>query len=179
MFNQYQYNQTILLGDNKGYDRTIPPVYNKSIITAVARVEQGLSVPKVVMGGRGGDNASEFGLFKKSDTYSFNMWRSKRYQIGEPFNVLSIKLPLTNDLVTDMIIIPVLNFDDGEKLIAGNSIELMNYPDAPSHIELTPYTFDSNVHGDRNFALELHFRGVGLIGVTFPIDIKIETETLG
>jgi len=179
MYNQSPYNNDKYIGDNKQYTRNVPPIYNTSLITAVNHVEQGLSMANVIMGGKGGYNADEYGLFKKSDSYSFNMWISKRYTIGEPFNFLSAEIPLTNDLVTDMIIIPVLNFDDGERLVAGTEIELRNYPDAPSHIDLTPYTFKSDVHGDRNFALEFHFRGIGLIGISIPIVINIETEELG
>jgi len=179
MFNQFPFNHNVFQGDNKGYARNIPPVYNTSVITAINHIQQGLSEANVIMGGKGGSNGTEFGLFKKSNSYAFNMFTTGMFNIGEPFNILSIKLPLNNDLITDMIIIPVLNFDDGERKIAGTEIELMNYTDAPSHIDLTPYTFDSNVHGERNFVLELHFRGVGLIGISLPIEINIETEELG
>lgn len=176
MFNQYPYNHAVFQGANKNYDAATPPSYNPSLITAVAHIEQGLSVPKVIMGGIGN---KQRGLYKKSNSYSFNMWRSKRYVIGKPFNILSIKLPLTDNLVTDMIIVPVLNFDDGDKVVAGKSIELMNYTDAPAYIELSAFNFDANVHGNRNFALELHFRGTSLIGVSLPIKIELETETYG
>jgi hypothetical protein len=179
MFNQHPYNQRWYEGTNEGRDLSTPPTYSTSLITALAHIESGLSIPKVVMGGKGGTNANEYGLFKKSNNYSYNLWRSKRYNVGRPFNFVGARIPLTDNLTTDTRIVPVLNFDDGDQLVRGNVIDLYHYPDGPAYIELSAFNFGSNSHGEKNLALEFHFIGYDLIGVSLPIEIDIEIESQG
>lgn len=179
MYNHHPYNQREYFGGNRAFVTSTPPVYSPSLVTAVARVEQGFSIPKFVFGGVGGANQSTYGLFKKATTYGFSMWQSKRYVVGMPFNINDISIPLKQTPTTDTLIIPVLNFDDGENVVAGHAIDLASYQDGEKVITLSPYTFEGNVHGDRNFCLELHFRGTALATVTLPISIEIETEEQG
>mgnify|MGYP001611237249 CR=1 FL=1 len=88
-------------------------------------------------------------------------------------------MKLSNELVTDSLIVPVLNFDDGDRIVEGHEIDLASYTEAPFHITLTPYTFNADVHGNKNFCFELHFRGSALVGVSMPIIIELETESQG
>lgn len=178
MYNHHQYNNRWYEGNNFGFNVSIPPTYSPSVITAIANVEQGMAVPKFIIGGAGGADQNTRALMKKATTYVFSMWQSKRYSIGTPFNIVEINLPLSQEPLTDTLIFPVLNFDDGERIVAGNPIRLFNYPDGGSHITLGPGNFDGNVHGERNFVLELHFRG-SLTDVLLPIKIQIETEEQG
>lgn len=179
MFNQHLYNSSIYQGNNLGYDRRIPPVYSESIITAVSHVQQGLSIAQFLMGGKGGVNSQTYSLFSKGNDYAFSMWQSKRFVVGDPFNILSIGFSLTEALSDDMLIIPVLSFDDDERRIAGNIMSVDTYPGWGRSFTLTPYSFGSDVHGESNFCLEIHFRGTDLVSVALPILIDIETESQG
>lgn len=178
MYNQYPYNGRWYEGNNFGVSLSTPPVYSPSVITAVANVQQGMAVPKFVMGGMTSAVGEAFALMKKSTSYVFSMWQSKRYSIGSPFNVVEINLPLSHAPETDTLIIPILNFDDGETVVAGTPIRLLDYPEGGSHITLGAANFDYDVHGERNFMLEFHFRGT-LTDVMLPINIQIETEEQG
>lgn len=178
MYNQHPYNNTVYAGNNFGVSLSTPPVYSPSVITAVVNVEQGLAVPKFVVGGVGG-SAVTAALFKKGTSYSFNLWRSKRYSIGTPFTIRSINLTFTQEIASDMLIVPVLSIDNGSRLVPGTPIDYAHYLDSPHSVTLTPYNFDSNVYGEKDFCLELHFRGATLVGVVLPITIDIETEDHG
>lgn len=178
MYNHRQYNNRQYEGSNFGFDFDTPPVYSPSVITAVANVEQGVAVPKFIIGGAGGADQNTRALMKKSTSYVFSMWQSKAYLIGVPFNIVSIELPLHHEVETDDLLIPVLNFDDGDTVVAGNAIRLFEYQDAPQHIILGAGNFNYNVHGNRSFHLELHFRGT-LNAVMLPIKIEVETEEQG
>lgn len=175
MFNHWQYNQKVYEGNNFGFATNTPPSYDTSVITAVANIEQGAAVPKFVIGGK---SSTASALLKKSTSYAFSMWQSKVYNIGEPFNVVDIGIPLSAPLETDTLIFVVLRFDDGEKVVASNPIRLMNYTDAPSRITLGAGNFDYNVHGERNLTVELHFRGT-LTSAMLPIECNLETEDRG
>jgi hypothetical protein len=179
MFNHFPYNHTPFVGNNVGEALGTPPVFPTSLITAVAQIESGMAQPKFVIGGTGGTYGDTAKLFKIGTTHSYSMWRSKRYTIGAPFNVASIAFSLTGAIAADMLIIPVLNFDDGATLAEGLPIDLAHYPDGDSAVTLTPATFNYVTHGEKNVALELHFRGEALIGVQLPIVIDIETESQG
>lgn len=176
MFNHYPFNGGLFSGNTFGFRLTDPPTQDTSLITTVARVEQGLSIPKVIMGGLGGNNGSEFALFKKSTSYDFQMWKSKPFLINAPFNIQTIQLTLSEDLSTDMVIVPVLSFDNDTTRVAGTVISEINYDLGTDRITLTPYNFANRVHGENNFILELHFRGTVLLGVIPPITIQLETE---
>lgn len=160
------------------------PTYETSIITAVKRVKQNLPFVSYVIGGR---NETDFALFKKSNEYSFNLWRSRVFQVGKKFKVMKISIPILPDIAADMEIIPVLYFDNEDKHSEGLAINLANYPvtesgDGQRLIYLTPKDFtDSdngntdNVTGSNNFFLELQFTGEALAVVGLPINIEVDT----
>lgn len=148
------------------------PSRASSVITAVSRVQQNLSSPVFVMGGR---NASTYKLFKKSTTYAFNMWRSPVYRIGSKFDVMKIKFAVTPAMTTNMSIIPVLYFDNEASNSIGATINSTNYTNSERYIVLTAKNFSNATRGQDNFFLELQFTGSALAVVKLPITIEIET----
>lgn len=157
------------------------PTYASSVITAVAKVEQVLPFPAYIMGGQ---NASTYKLFKKSDTYVFNNWRSPVYQIGKHFDVMEITFSIMPDMATNMSIIPVLYFDNEDTNSIGTTINPTNYPvdlagNAQRLIKLTSKNFGTatnSTHGKNNFFLELQFQGSALAVVGLPINIELEVK---
>lgn len=172
MFNRYQYNEAVYFGINS-------PTTSTSVITAIAKVQEGLPFPKFLAGGMGGQGGNNYKLFSKASAYSLNIWRSALYSINGPFNVTEIVLPLSTNLNTNHIITPILYFDNGGSTITGTQIDTANYPDSPKSITLTAANFSYNVHGENNFLLQLNFTGTALIDVTLPITITLETEETG
>lgn len=180
MFNQYPFNHYPWQGlAEPATDYTVLPTYSPSVITAVAHVEQGLSVPKFVVGGKGGAAQNYFALFKKSGTYGFNMFRTQRVVIGREFNVVEIILNLTEPIGANMKIVPVLRFDNETHSVQGNVIDSTNYDESQDSITLNPANFNYNVHGTKDFFLELQFWGTDLLGVQLPINMIVETEDVG
>jgi len=146
------------------------PVYNPSIMTAVARVYQNLPFPQFVIAGQGTGNIYQ--LFKKNDTQLFTVWRSPVYQIGVDFNILQITFNLTRNLDTGMSIIPKLYFDNQRISSVGTVITGNSYSN--KFIKLISANFDNSVSGKHNFFLELQFQGSNLEGVALPVNIEIE-----
>lgn len=152
------------------------PIYNSSVVTAVAKVAQNLPFPEFVMGGQGGSGGTTYGLFKKSSTYSFSLWRSESFVIGQDFDVLEIRFVVKPALTTNMTIIPVLYFDNASASATGTTINSTNYPNSDKLINLTSQNFSNATHGTNNFFLELQFTGSALAVVKLPIEIDIEVE---
>lgn len=150
------------------------PSYNTSLITSVARVQQNIPVPQYVLGGQGGAGGTTYGLFKKTTSYVFSVWRSSVYKIGKEFDVMEIKIPLMPDLVANMTITPVLYFDNEDSNSVGTVINSTNYPNSDRLITLTPKNFSGAVRGKNNFFLELQFSGSALSVVQLPISIDVE-----
>lgn len=150
------------------------PTYNESIITAIAKVQQNLPFPRFIMGGRG--NGPSYKLFKKSSSYVFNLWRSPVYQIGTSFDIKSIKLPINPDMAANMIITPVLYFDNEDSVSEGTIINSTHYSKSERLIILSPKDFGNSVYGRNNFFLELRFSGPALAVVGLPITIDLDVE---
>lgn len=148
------------------------PSYPVSIITAIARVQQGLAFPKFIMGGK--DENDNFMLFKKGTSYTFSLARSDVYKIGEPFKVKTIRIPLSQPLATNEVIVPVLWFDSESNASVGTLINTTNYATGKQVIILTEDNFRNKVAGNHSFFLELRFTGSALIGATFPISVEVE-----
>lgn len=170
---------SLLTGVSNPVNYAVLPNYSPSVITAVSHIQQGLSVPQFVIGGRGGSGQNTHWLLKKSTIYGFNLWQSEKFLIGMPFSIKRIDLQLTSPIASGITLIPVLRFDDGSTATVGTSITSTNYSNSENKIVLRPDNFNFAVRGNRNFFLELQFWGSGLIGVAMPIDIIIETENVG
>lgn len=104
-----------------------PSAYGSSAVTAVARVQQNMTLPQFVIGGR---NTSAYRMEKITTSYSFAVWRSPKYRIGVPFDVMRITFPVYPKLAANMTIFPVLYFDNATLTSYGTTINSTNFPNA-------------------------------------------------
>lgn len=154
------------------------PTYNPSLITIVNKVQQGIPFPQFVIGGQGGAGENEFYLFKKSDAYGYNLWRSKVYQIGKDFDILDISFNLIPDMDATTEIIPIIYFDDESTVSVGTTINNTNYANTNKLITLTAKNFNNIVHGKSNFFIEFRFTGATLAVIGMPLTINLEIENV-
>ncbi len=154
------------------------PTYTTSVITSVAHAQQSLATSQFLMGGKGGVSGTDYAMFSKSSTYSFNIWRSQLFTVGVPFNIVAFKFSLSQSVGTNMQITPVIGFDDGTTIIEGTVVNTTNYPEGDDVIILTTDNFGFQTHGLNNFYVEFQFSGSALLSVLLPIDIELETEAI-
>lgn len=148
------------------------PEYNPSLISAVKRVYQNMPFPEYVIGGKGGLEGNDYGLFKRSTSQALTVWRSKVYNIGKDFKVMKITFNLGRDLEEATSIVPKLYFDNQRSSSVGKTINAVNYSER--FIILTAEDFDNKVHGRHNFFLEFQFRGATLSPIALPINIELD-----
>ncbi len=177
----------VLLSDSGGFTGSIDnislrevisadlPTYNTSLISAVARVKQGLNAPEFIMGGR---ESGSYKLFKKSNSYAFNVFRSRVCKPSSPFVVKEILIPLTGAVDTNQQIVPVLYFDSGSATSVGTPINPTNYANGETFIKLTADSFPDGCMGQEDVFLELQFTGSALAPVSLPITIFVDTLAL-
>lgn len=169
-------NNSINTSGNTGWTFSgVAPSYNTSIITAVARVQQGFAVPRFLMAGKGGAAGTTYAIYKQGTTYGLNIWRSKPKVMSEPFIFKWLRLRLSTPVTTGVLILPSLRFDDGTNVIYGTEIKPLNYPNGDIIINMTSDNFSGDNHGDKNVVLELDFQGSTLCAVELPITMILET----
>lgn len=151
------------------------PVYSPSIVSAVVRVQQNIPFPQFVIGGQGGADEDEYGLFKKSTaSYGFHIWRTPVYNIGRNFSIEHVSFYMPVDIDTDTTITPVLYFDNERDSAVGTSINDTNYSTGDRFIKLGPKNFSGDVSGKVNFFLEFQFSGTDFTAISPPIFIDVE-----
>lgn len=161
-----------------GNDATPLPEYATSLMSAVARVEQGLPFPTFVTGGQDADG--NYGLFKKSATYNLSIFQSGVFHIGHEFTVQEITIPFTRNISTvDAGVVAVIHFDSEQGTSESDSIDSSMFSDNQNTVTLVPSNFGGNVKGTNNFYLELRLYGPELLTVSLPITIKVHSEATG
>jgi len=169
-------NNSINTSGNTGWTFTgTAPSYNTSIVTAIARIQQGFAVPKFVMGGKGGAGATTYGLFKQSTTYGLTTWRSRPFVLPQPFQFNWLRLRLSTPVTTGVLISLSLRFDNGANIVYGNNISPINYSHGETMIYMTSDNFSGKTVGNKNVVLELDFQGSVLCAVELPITMMLET----
>jgi len=170
------YRFKVFVGDTSTNNGTLP-VYDTSSLSSIARIEQGLSAPRFVVGGRGGSGGTSYALYKKGSTYTFNLFRSQVFHVGTFFRVTEISIPLSGSIDTDMEITPVVYFDNGLVSSTGTVINSTNYPDGDMLIVMNGDNFNNGLRGTNNFYIEFQFTGGTLISVAMPVTITVETDS--
>lgn len=144
------------------------PIYTTSLGSALCRVSQDAAFPKFVFGGQDEDN--NFALFKKTETYGFHVWRSAVYQVGNPFDLFSIKFGVFPAISGNMEMLVRVYFDNEASSAVSNVIDATNYPDKSS-VSLYKPNFTGSLRGQNNFFVELQITGSDLLTVGLPIEI--------
>lgn len=139
------------------------------LVTAVKNVQQSsFSFPKFVIGWR---DASNFGLDQQTTTYGTSIFRSEMFNVGRPFEIKEIRLPLSAAVAANMTLVPTVFFDDISSSKAYQTINSTNFANSERQIKFT-----DPAHGDHNFFLELRFSGTALLSVVFPITIELDID---
>jgi len=147
------------------------PSYGESVITAVGKVIQNVTLPQFVFGGI---NASAQRIQKITTTYSNHNWRSSVYRFDRPFDITKISFAVYPAIAANMTIIPVLYFDDENNSSIGTTINSTNYSNSEQEISLYPGNFAHKVRGEHDFFLEFQFTGTALATIGLPVRIEIE-----
>jgi len=129
--------------------------------------------PNLVIGSTDGTKVQ---LDKRSTTYQTSTFRSRTFEIGSPFTVKRIRVPLVQAVAANMTITPKLYFDSGTSSQVGTIINNTNYSSSEKFILLGSENFDNNMSASNNFFLEFVISGTSLSAIGLPIVIDIEVE---
>jgi hypothetical protein len=146
-----------------------------AVVTAVSLAfsDSGSSMPTIAW--KKGTTYGVDTAFDMGSTFIYSnapsMWWSQSYNIGQPFKITKIRIPLATPVAANMTVIPKIYTDDG----AGTTYTLAtinntNYPNGEKNIV---YRLDSAT-GQHNFWLELRWTGSKLLTVGLPITIEYE-----
>ena len=103
-------------------------------------------------------------------TANVSVWRSLLYEVGGPFKINKVSIPLTTAVSSNHTLIPTLLIDDENTSTALDTINSTNYSGSERRIVFYP-----QVQGNNNFNLQLRWSGSSIIGVSLPIVIEGET----
>ncbi len=141
------------------------------VVTALKFAEQGSNaLTKMILGW--GDSLNN-GLDKLSTTYQTHYFR-KMFNIGLPFTIKKISLPLGAAVAANMTLTPSILIDDASTTFDNTNsglriINNTNFPNSERRILQHP-----DVNGNNNFIFQLKWSGTALLPVLLPILIDIE-----
>ena len=143
--------------------------------TAVASIEQPSSGadPRWIMGWKDGAASQDFGIDRinaGTNTAEPSVWRSLIYQVGRPFRINKISIPLGVAVAANMTLIPTVFVDDLSASTVGTTINSTNYNGDQRRIVQYPARY-----GENNFCLQLRWSGTAILPVNLPIIIEGET----
>lgn len=98
-----------------------------------------------------------------------SVWWSRMLNIGQPFKITKIRIPLAQRVADGMTVTPKIYLDEGVDTQTLEPINWTNYPNK-KNIVIEP----TNLVGDHNFWLELRWTGSVLCTVGLPITIEYE-----
>lgn len=137
------------------------------VVSALKFVQEGSVQP--IIGWR---SATNFGISKSSTSASFggfSIFQSEIVNVGQPFAVTKVRLPLAEAVAANMSIAPSIYVDDlssSTELTAIATTDFSGKRNAP---------INCHVLGEHNFMLQLSFTNTAVLPVLLPIEITIET----
>lgn len=146
------------------------------MITALKYVEHASgSLPRPVLGFRNetaNSAAADVAMYKISTTYGTSYWRSRVYNIGQPFDIKRVYIPLGVAAAANTSITPTIYVDELSSSTALSTINNTTLANSERN-----YESRTTVSGRHNFLLELQWTGTALFPVTLPITIEGETKS--
>lgn len=118
---------------------------------------------------------SDYGIDKRTTTHGTNIFRTKNYNVGQPFDISEIIIPLGKALAANQTLTVTAYLDDMTTSQAFTTINNTNFPDSNKHIRLTG-NLGGGISGDHNFFLEFRFSGTSFLPVCLPIRIIIDKK---
>lgn len=143
------------------------------VTTSIKYVQQDSSIrPKLIVGSSGSTTKK---LEKRSTTATFNsVFRTEFFNIGEKFEIESIRIPLGSGVAANMSIAPTIFFDDISSSVTLTVINNTNYPNSDRKIIYKNPDLKT-ARGENNFFIEFRFAGTAALSITLPIVITINT----
>lgn len=152
---------------------------NVQVVTCLKQVEQtsgsdsNLDDPLLVVGWGDNTEANDFGIDNKGSNESNNAeWRSLYYNVGKPFRIDDIIIPLGDAVAANHTLVVTLYVDDGTTTQAQTTINSTNFSSSEVRIRLRP---TDAISGNNNFAIGLKWTGTRTLPVTLPIIVKGHT----
>lgn len=143
-------------------------------LPVVSCIRHLLRSPYPVLGWRT-DTTAAYGLDQVSGSGTqASRFRTKIYNIGQPFRIRRIRIPLQNGVTAGDSIVTTVYVDTGSSSQALRTINTTNYPNSERIIDFNSIS----VAGKSNFYLDFSFTGTNQQGFGFPITIDLETDEL-
>lgn len=108
-----------------------------------------------------------YGIDRDSAGAINSLWRSQVFNVGEPFQVDKIRIPLGAQVVANMSVAPKVYVDDETSNTTLDTINTTNDDGAFNVVR------PCNILGKHNFFLELTFTGTVALPILTPIEIDI------
>jgi len=144
--------------------------YSDTVISALKYVTENSKYP--IIGWRNSQATNTFGLSKNSTTASFggsNIFYSESINVGQPFQVKKIRVPLGESVVANMNVTPTVYVDDFSSNTELDVISTTNFSGERNAV------INCNVLGKHNFNLGFSFTNTVVLPLLMPIEITIET----
>ena len=153
---------------------TVTATSTNGVVTALKNVLQSSKPhPNLVIGATDGTNKN---LDKRSTTYQTSIFRSRPFEIGSPFSVKRIRIPLAQAVAANMTIVPKLYFDCETATGTGTTVNVTNYASSEKFVIFGPDNFDNAVSGQNSFFIEFTISGTVLSTIGLPIEIEVEVD---
>ncbi len=165
----------------KGLFTPIRATGNSSAVTsAVLQLGTNFSSRRTVVAWGAGDATTTNGVDFSNNVFggsygnANSYWWSQQYNIGQPFQIKRIRIPLAQAMAANMTVVPTLYFDNGNKTQALTTINNTNFPGLMVANIRTAGNGTNIIMGQNNFWLELAISGTVLCTVDLPIIIDFE-----
>ena len=116
------------------------------------------------------EGAATDSIERNATTYGSASFHSELFRIGKEFEVTSIKIPLAQQISTNMTIIVQIVTDNASTTTNVATINVTNYPDNDRFVTIHP-----SVRGKHDFEFRLRWSGTSLLTVGLPIEISVDT----
>lgn len=139
------------------------------VVTCLKFLEQSTVKAKPIMGWRT-DTPSAFGLDKPSTSATFgSTFYTEMVNVGQPFQVTKLRLPLATGVATNMSVVPTIYVDEASSSTALDTINPTNFPNSERNAVI-----NCNVLGNHNFYIGLAFAGTVSLPILLPIEVTVK-----
>ena len=119
------------------------------------------------------DTTASYGIDRQTTGVTYaSIFYTKVFNVGRPFSIRRIRIPLTAAVDAGTSIIPIVYFDNEGASETLATINNTNYPNSDKIIDYT----DLAIGGTKDFFIRFTFQGTTEVG--FPPEIDIELEII-
>ena len=141
-------------------------------VTAVKYVQQASSITPRLVVGWGDDSAKGIDKLSTTGTYAA-VFRSEVFNIGQPFSIQKIRIPLGKTVAANMTVTPKIYLDDD--VSTGTALNAINTTNFSGKKNAVYKGSDLKaLGGQHNIMLEILFTGTVSLPVIMPIKIELD-----